>query len=244
MLKSKMIPASNGSNKRPFLLDDRDDGNAEVGKRRIKPPNRLTFEFVAASKFRCDTDSALTQSKSSDRDLNFKKEFIHDDFNANFITMIEESDDPDLETSIASNHEALSNLQSSVIKVTLNGPITSQNNEYVSLVQDYNPDWFFQLEVSSALVGTKVPIKISFQAISIGKLSSKYKTGYIFSLQDVEEDGYLVYYLSKGNLIAERMLPQDFVLSRLESSDHQTILQISNFLSKQQQQQQEKSQSS
>eukprot|EP01039_Chlorochromonas_danica_P009978 gene9978-11031_t len=53
--------------------------------------------------------------------------------------------------------------------------------------------------------------------------SKKWQTGYILSLEDADQDGYLIWHLVGDVLVGEKMLPQDFHLSALQREDKKVL---------------------
>lgn len=205
-------------------------------KRSIKHPNRLTFGFIADSRFGLEEMQMamyleevgdVGPAEIADRDLDFAKSFEYNECNQTVLALIQEHYSFEPQHSIAVNTHALATLNCSTIKVTLNGPIPEQGS-FISLVQEFNPAQPFECEYSSALVGTRVPVKVSFQYLK-GK-RTKRRAAYILSLSDADSDGYLVYYLRRGSLVAERLLLRDFVLCPLGDEDKEAVRVIQTLL--------------
>lgn len=183
--------------------------------------------------------SGITSYKRriNERNCDWTHDFEYNTFNRAVIARIEESTDNNLQYCIDCNRQVLDECEIQTVKVTIHGPYGGQDNEFIALAEPFDCDQVRPQQIASALVGSKVPIKVHFQYSRSGK--TKGKNGYILSLQDVDDDGYLVYYLRKGRLIVERMLPHDFVLLRMdEKSDPSVLKLIEEFLQQDQEENQ------
>lgn len=167
--------------------------------------------------------------KSSDRDLDFRREFEHNAYNQWLFSMIEECDQVGLRYAAACNQQALDHQEVLPVKVTVHASPGPRADEYCARVEPYRSDFGNDNEVGSTLVGTRVPVKVLFQSTRRGKPARR--VGYILSLIDVDlHEGYRVYYFRHQHLVTERMLPRDFSLFPLSDEDRETAARISAFL--------------
>ncbi|RYH12972.1 hypothetical protein EON65_36800 [archaeon] len=138
---------------------------------------------------RCGADFSILSDRAQVSDETFYADYPQ---RAHVLDWIESSNDYDYPVALEENIKTCTVAQCSIVKINVFGPLIQQDNELVALVEPYNTKSPLKHCESSALVGTKVPIKICVEFWD-GQVSYS-NVGYILSLADFNDDGYLVYY--------------------------------------------------
>eukprot|EP00981_Chlorochromonas_danica_P012277 scaffold4734_cov176-Ochromonas_danica.AAC.3 len=194
---------------------------------------------------------SLPQPQSM-RELDMEKDFEYDEeMDEGILSNIEESMSS-FSDHVERNREVVLWYQQClpVLKVAVHGPIPQLGDCFVCLVEDHdpNPDDLFPLQEEAFLLGSQLPVKVIFATTtdtntntntntvieidttntnSMIMTSKKWQTGYILSLEDADQDGYLIWHLVGDVLVGEKMLPQDFHLSALQREDKKVLKRIS-----------------